>query len=408
MELLSGGNWVQVPYIVAEIDGVKLGAFSQQSKKVMLQNGGMLVDQSIYPNFVKSLTVERNANGAVNKYLLNLSYQVMEGNDPNFLEKLFSRAKNGRRIKISYGDMMNPVHAYKQEECLISNVNRRIDSINARIDYSIQAVSATALKIGNTFTFGGKTARPSSVIREIIYDSKYGMLDVLPGMKNRERVDSLGLLNANDKVVTIYPKQNITVLKYLEYLVTCMKDTDDFLQDGFYILSFNADEKNEVGGSYLKLVKSNERKNSDEFDVTIGYPSVTDVIDFQITTNEMYSILYDYAGKDEQQSYAREINDQGQIVNVYRNPIAIDPNLQRTTDSASTWWTQMVNYPISAEMKIKGLIRPVILTSAVNIKQYFYGKLFTTSGRYRITSQQDSVDENGYYTTLGLIRVGEA
>ena len=408
MDLLTSMNWVQSPFIVAEIDGVKLGVFSRTTKRVQLRNGGILLDQSIYPNFVQGLIVEKNANGAVNRYTLSLAYQIMEGNDPNFLEKLFSRVKNGRRIKFSYGDMMNPVHAFREEECLISSIQRVIDARNARINYTVTAVSTTALKIGNTFTFGGRTARPSSVLREIVYDTQYGILDVLPGMKNREKVETLGLLNANDVTTTLYPKNGITVLEYMDYLVSCMKDSDDFIQNGIYMLAYDSDENNQLGGAYLKLVKTNERRNADEFDLSIGYPGQTDVFDFQINENEMYSILYDYSGSEDQPSYAREINDEGQIVSVYRNPIATDPILQRTTDTASTWWTQMVNYPLTATLRIRGLIRPVILTSAVNIKQYFWGQLFTTSGRYIVTSQSDIVDASGYYTQLGVMRVGEA
>ena len=408
MNLLTSMNWVQSPFIVAEIDGVKLGVFSRTTKRAQLRNGGILLDQSIYPNFVQGLIVEKNANGAVNRYTLSLAYQIMEGNDPNFLEKLFSRVKNGRRIKFSYGDMMNPVHAFREEECLISSIQRVIDARNARINYTVTAVSTTALKIGTTFTFGGRTARPSSVLREIVYDTQYGILDVLPGMKNREKVETLGLLNANDVTTMLYPKNGITVLEYMDYLVSCMKDSDDFIQNGIYMLSYDSDETNQLGGAYLKLVKTNERRNADEFDLSIGYPGQTDVFDFQINENEMYSILYDYSGSEDQPSYAREINDEGQIVSVYRNPIATDPVLQRTTDTASTWWTQMVNYPLTATLRIRGLIRPVILTSAVNIKQYFWGRLFSTSGRYIVTSQSDIVDSSGYYTQLGVMRVGDA
>lgn len=407
MNLLTSMNWVQSPFIVAEIQGVKLGVFSRATKRVQLQNGGMLLDQTIYPNFVQSLRVEKNANGAVNTYTLVLSYQIMEGDDPNFLEKLFSRAKNGRRIKFSYGDMMNPVHAFREEECLISNIKRLIDEQNARIDYTITAVSTTALKIGATFTFNGRNARPSSVIREIVYDSRYGLLDVLPGMKNREKVEAMGLLNANDIQTTLYAQNGITVLEYLDYLVSNMKDTTDFIQDGIYMLAFDSDENNELGGAYMKIVKTNEKKNADEFEVSIGYPGQTDVYDFNLNEDEMYSILYDYTETEEQMSYAREIKNDGSIVSIYKNPIATDPILQKTTNTASTWWTQMVNYPLTATMKIRGLIRPVILTSAVNIKQYFWGQLFTTSGRYIVTKQTDIVDASGYYTELGIMRTGE-
>jgi hypothetical protein len=405
MELLSSGVRVEVPFIIVEIDGVQLGAFSKQTKKIAIDNGAYLLNKHTYPNFIRSATIIKNANGMVNQYNINMEYAVTQYDDPNFLEKLFSRIAKGRKIKVSYGDMMNPVYAYREEECIVGDIERTIDTRNGRILYSVNAVSATALKVGTKFTFNKRRAKPSTVIREVIYNKAYGLLDVLPGMINTAKIDAKGLLSANDRVVDIDYQSQMTAIEYIQYLVSCMQDSDTFIQDGLYMLAFEADELNEIGGAYIRLVNTKYANKVNEFTVDIGYPSITDTFDFTVNENTMYSILYEYNGKDEGNQYVREINNYGQVVDSFRSPLAIDPRLQKTTASASSWWTRMTKFPISGMLTVRGLIRPVVLTNAVNINHYFYGNLFNTSGRYIITSQIDSVNEGGYRTVLGVMRV---
>ncbi|MCL2556370.1 MAG: hypothetical protein FWE03_05090 [Firmicutes bacterium] len=140
------------------------------------------------------------------------------------------------------------------------------------------------------------------------------------------------------------------------------------------MMEFNADELNQMGGAFIRLTRTSVATDVTEFEVDIGYPSITDVFGFQISENNMYPILYDYAGSVEQNQTTREINNEGQVVNVFRNPLAIDPQLQRTTTSSSVWWTQMVRFPVRGTLSIRSLIRPAILTSSVRINQLFYGK----------------------------------
>ena len=66
----------------------------------------------------------------------------------------------------------------------------------------------------------------------------------------------------------------------------------------------------------------------------------------------------------------------------------------------------MVNYPITATLKIKGLIKPAILMSYVYIDARFFGKQHYASGYYIITKQTDNIDSTGYRTTLSLLKVG--
>lgn len=66
----------------------------------------------------------------------------------------------------------------------------------------------------------------------------------------------------------------------------------------------------------------------------------------------------------------------------------------------------MTEFPITATLTIKGLMRPSILMSKVRINSYFYGIKHISSGLYIITRQEDSVSSSGYRTTLTLTRIG--
>lgn len=409
MELLTSGRRLESPFLIVNIDGTKLGAFTQGQRKLLSTEHGELFDKTVFPNFIKGATIKKNANGMVNQYTLYLTYQISQYDDPNFIEKLFSRISNGRKIRVSYGDYMNPTHAFREEECIVSDIERQISPKENRIDYVVSAVSATSLKIGKTWNFPARKARPSTVLREIIYNKEYGLLDVLPGMRESDKVDQLGLLSANDIEVQILPRQNTSVIDYIKYLVGCMKDSDTFIQPTIYVLCFDGDVLGQMGGAYVKLVRLDEQDSSDEWTVDVGYPGTTDVFDFKLTETNMYSILFKYNQATEQNgsnTTRRELNEKGKVVSIFRQPLAVDPLLQRTTEVAANWWSQMVNYPLSGLLTIRGLIRPSILTSAVNINHWFYGQKFNTSGRYRIMSDTVRLNANGFFEDLGIIRIG--
>ena len=56
---------------------------------------------------------------------------------------------------------------------------------------------------------------------------------------------------------------------------------------------------------------------------------------------------------------------------------------------------------------MKGLLRPSVLMSYVRLNTYYYGRKWNAGcGLWIITSQNDTIDFNGYRTTLSLTRVG--
>ena len=143
----------------------------------------------------------------------------------------------------------------------------------------------------------------------------------------------------------------------------------------------------------------------DMYEIDIGYPGQNIVTNFTINNNETYSILYNYSGKMNQADYVYRINNEGEVSYIYSPSLSNSNELLKTTEADKNWWSLVTQYPISASLTIRGLLRPAILMSYVKINVYFYGRKHLSSGIYIITKQQDRIDGNGYSSTLTLTRV---
>jgi hypothetical protein len=168
-----------------------------------------------------------------------------------------------------------------------------------------------------------------------------------------------------------------------------------------------------MGGAYFKVTKvdtknmaRNNQDSADTYTVDIGYPGDNFVTSFSINNNELWSIYYNYSKNLPQTNYVYRIDNDGKLVAEYLPAISTSRDLKYTTESSKTWWTSMTEFPITATLTIKGLMRPSMLMSKVRINSYFYGIKHVSSGLYIITRQEDSVDGNGYKTTLSLTRIG--
>ena len=100
-----------------------------------------------------------------------------------------------------------------------------------------------------------------------------------------------------------------------------------------------------------------------------------------------------------------KLNDDGNIETQYSPNVTTSPFYQYSTQYDTEWWSQVTQFPISATLTIKGLIRPAILMNYVKINAYFYGQKHLSSGLYIITKQVDSISASGYRTTLSLTRI---
>ena len=68
----------------------------------------------------------------------------------------------------------------------------------------------------------------------------------------------------------------------------------------------------------------------------------------------------------------------------------------------------MIKFPLTAQLTLKGLLKPAMLMDYINIDVVFYGQRHITSGVYAITGQTDFLSGSGYRTTLSLVRVGNS
>ena len=411
-DLLTSLNRVETPFISVEIAGVSFGVYSSSNKNSLGSNS-QVYNKEVYPNFMKSLNVKK-VNGVVNTYTIQMVYQITQGDDPNFLEKVFSKAKDTRTMYISYGDMSLPTYIYKREEALIVDIKSNIDFSGSKINYTISAVSKALLGSSTKMDFPKTVAKPSDLIYQLLYNRPdCGLLELFYGMNNKQEVIKRNLIASDDIATTIEAKANITPLDYLKYLVSCMQPADEeyntLLKSSVYRFNIVDDISGELGGPYFKVTKlsRNIRKDTiDVYNIDVGFPGNNIITRFSVDDDQVYSILYDYAKDVEQPSYIQRIDNQGNVVSEYSPAISNSNRLLRTTSADKTWWSNMVNYPINVTVEMKGLLKPSILMSYVYIDARFYGAQHYSSGYYIITAQEDNISSSGYRTTLSLLRVG--
>lgn len=406
--LVSAQNRVESPFIIVKIGDYTFGQCSDISNRNKMRQSGMVT----FPNFMKSLRIIK-INGSVNTYTLSMEYAITEVDDPNMLEKVFSTVSSTRKILISYGDWNAPSYIYKDEEALITKVLSNVDFQASKITYTLQCVSSALTLQAGTFSFPPRRAKPSDVIKELLTNEAYGLTKVFTGMSSMSKVNINSLLAGDDKVVNIEAKPGINILDYIGYLVSCMVSTSDSggaVKDANYFWAVYDDVNNDYGGTYFKVVKvaSNVNFNltGNTFEVDVGYPSGNYVCSFLINTDDTWSILYEYSEKIKQPQHSYRINDAGQVESFLSPTITTDASKLKTTEASKTWWTQVTQYPITAMLTMKGLLRPSLLMSYVKVNAFFYGHKHISSGLYIITKQEDIVSETGYRTTLSLTRVG--
>lgn len=414
--LISSAARVQAPWIKVSIGKYTFGVFSKKIAETK-DDEGFYYTEVQYPNYVQRLEIIK-INGQVNQYTLSLTYPVTQTSDPNFIEKVLSSVSKTRKIIFSYGDMSMPAYIYKNEEAIITKVRQNFNiKSGGEISYTINAVSSAALSSGGSWTFQGRKAKPSEVIKQLVKDTKYGLKNLFTGMNNAN-IDRL--IAGDDKEVTLDAKRNISPIDYISYLVSCMVPagfvTSQWAATDIYILTMHDDATYdqraasdlEIRGSYFKVERVSYKTNqADAFQIDIGFGNTgTIVTEFSITDDENYALLYEYNEQLDTNPYVTRIDNNGQPYTVYA-PTVTSKNDQFITRAEDiTWWTKMTKYPIKASITVQGLLRPAILMSYVRLNViYPGGRKHISSGLYIVTQQRDIIDGQGYRTTLTLAKI---
>lgn len=408
--LTSIPTLVESPFIEVTIGGVTFGTFTNSSSSI--------TGRATYPNFMESLTVVK-VNGAVNTYTINFTYQVAPGQDPNLLENIFSKAAKDRNIYLRYGDWNAPSYIYKEEQGIITQVTSSLDMNSSCLKYTVQCTSTAIAIDSNLYSFPGKKAKPSNVLLELLSSPKYGLQKVFTGMSDITKVIQNNLIPSNDKVVPLQTQTNITLLSYILYLVNCMisntNTTNTPISDSTYLLSIHDDYTNKLGGTYFKISELsndiatvNQNNSLDTYEIDINYPGDNFVTQFSVNNDQSWSILYEFSEKLDSNKYNYSYGSiDGTLNSNYSPSIVRSSSTRNISPLKSSWWTYMTQFPIKATLTIKGLMRPSMLMTYVKLNVLFNGGLkHISSGLYVITKQTDTIDSNGYKTTLELLRVG--
>jgi len=408
LNLLGSTSRVETPFIKVTIGKYTFGAYS---KTTTLESDGMgayILNKVQYPNYLQRLNVSK-INGVVNKYTLELVYPITQNDDPNFFEKVFSSVSKSRKIIFSYGDMSVPTFLYREEEATIINIKKDLDIKNCAIKYIVSAIGAGFKVSIGSYTFDSTYARPSEVIKNLLYNRPdLGLLEVFYGMRDQGLVEQEGLILSDDVQVYLQKQTNMSVLDYISYLVSKMKTTgfNSLTNKEVYSMVLVDDTSDKFKGPYFKIVKTKKVKNmSTAYEIDVGFPSPNAILSYRCTDDQTYSILYEFSKELKDAQYVQRINNEGKLEEIYA-PIIASGTATRDVDSIDTkWWTNVTEFPIKLQLTIKGLLRPAILMSHVRLNVIFFGRKYLDSGLYIVTKQEDEVSGNGFRTTLNLTRI---
>lgn len=407
MRLLSTPTYVESPFIEVQIGDYTFGSYTKEGSTERAYSEARVT----YPNYMDSLRITK-INGAINQYTLSMIYKVQPGDDPNLIDKVISSVSDSRKIVLTYGDWNAPSFVYRKEEALITNVRSNVDFQQSSIRYELTCTSASMSLKSNTYNFGARPhTKPSTVIMELLENKSYGLIDIFYGMANVDPI-ALNLIPTDDKEVDIKMQSYVDILTYLNYLVSCMASNssqDAMIKDSAYYLIMRDEISGDLAGPYFKITKVNTQSasltSSKAYEVDIGFPDNSMVMNFQINDNNSWAILYKYAQSVNQEQYVYKIDDNGNLYAKRTPNIMMSDTYYETTEAGKTWWTKMTQFPISATLTIKGLVRPAMLMEYVKVNAIFYGRRHISSGLYVITKQEDVIDRSGYRTTLSLLRV---
>ena len=413
--LLTTINRVQVPWVKVTIgDFYTFGVYDRKTFNLMLNNE--IVAKDVfgveYPHYIQNLKITK-INGQVNRYTLGISYPITQFDDPNFFEKVFSKAGGGRKIAFSYGDINQPGFIYRDEEAIITKVSQSFSLEASRIEYTIEAVSSASLTTSGRVNYinSGEVIKPSDEIKKIFKQDK-ALQNTFSGM-SLDKLDEY--IEGSDQAVKIPSQKDLSSLYLINYLVGCMRPADapKGLPTANYVLTIHdnqgSEENNTTGatGPYfmVQLIDKNVDK-ADAYTITIGYNTRDIVTQFQIENNENYALYYEYQNEINPKKYVRRLNKKGQWEDEYCPIVTSNNSTGTSTNTDENWWNLITQYPINASVTILGLLRPATLMQYVRLNVVFPGgHKHISSGLYLVTKQEDIIDSNGYRTTLGLTKI---
>lgn len=360
-------------------------------------------------DYITSLSIDKYGSGAVNQYTLTLTYVIIEGSDPNYIDEIISKNVS-REIEFTYGDLTQPEYSYQKEQGIITKIVPSVDYKNNKITYTITATSSVALSYANKTNYPQmKSTSPSQVILDLLFNTSWayyaeGLRDLFPGMTSKDYVTMKGWIpNSGIKSVDIAEKTNIAPFDYILYLVSLMKDSSN----NFYnlkIFDSRFDPDDPLVGPHFEIQSTASKTKSQMMTITVGYPGSIPVYSLDITEDSSRALLVEYSEENES-GVMEDYNLNGDLVR--KDFYSRESNNGVPSANAKNWWEKMLSFPIKATLTTDGLYVPADLIQSIYLEIYFFGKKYNQSGEYIITAQKDEISASGFRTTLSLLRTGD-
>lgn len=383
---------VEAPFVQLNINGTIIGTYNKNNT------------YDNFPNYIQGCKIIKT-NGSINQYTISLIHQIRPGDNPNYIDELLSTVGYDV-ITIMYGDGNNN-EIFRQDRILITDVQESFNFTSCNISYTISATSLSGLSITDKRNFSEVEDKPSNIIRQLLYSEKSNLLEYFEGMRNKSIVDSMGMIPTNDKKVSIEAVANITPFDYLRKLVSLMQNENDDKVSSYY-LTIEDGIDTIIGGTYFKITEVGNGSiiaNDFIYEVNVGYPDDNLIYNFNISTDYGYALAYNFGSSVSNVNY--RIDSVGEMVSKTANRVISNEALFEGDNAIEdNWWTQMTEFPVSATLTCKGLMKSMLLMSYIKVNCYYYGNKRIGSGMYVVIGQEDSLDGNGFRTSLNLLRVG--
>lgn len=436
-----------------------------------------------YPNLITGVTAKRLANDGINEYEIKLSYAPRQGDDPNYVDKLlsyssfnkatdlsidekyqvlltgyinqlgkkytpeegssieqrvadlqllvsnyeslynirkYSKISSQRSILISYGNSdPNSGNIYRTDEALVISYTPDIRIDNGTIDYTIKAVSKSAMSQYDTYPFGNTLKSGTKLSKEIartFYDKTYGLEAIFPGglYINGIKVTS-ATYEADDSPIegNYTAGVDMTPLDYIKSLVSMMvyeKIGESTVENSRYMVytDDSYDIKTHRSNASLRITRYNtEIASYYRYLVEIGTRD-SSVISFSANVEGQYSLAIAYNKSVKYNNSVKYIiNDNAEIKAVNSESPVLNGSDVDTTGAESYWWSMMSSYPIITTITIRGLAGRLNIMDKIRLEIFQYGEMYWLSGRYAVIGITDSVNDQGYQSTLNLLRISD-
>lgn len=218
---------------------------------------------------------------------------------------------------------------------------------DASISYDISCISIAFAANAGKITFPAVVAKPSTVLKRVFSEPRYGLATLFPGMRFLDRPTHQNLIASDDKEVSL-PQQTMSALDYVKYLVNSMtgeKDTDtsSLTSSTRYIFRILDDIGGTYGGPVVQVrpISRNLRDlNSQEvYEVDVGMPKGNPILSFDVAEDQTYSLYYNFASQIGQPTEQYRIDDSGALTRVYSPLLSQSADSRLTHPVDKTWWT---------------------------------------------------------------------